>query len=105
MSYVLIYMRQSKTLDCFSCALCFCLLVAHIVYFNNFISQVAEIFRDVHLWRKCIQIDDMYALYATQTLDIYDVTETHIHVIFKKKRIFDFFRLRSYLISPNEHQT
>ena len=31
----------------FSCALCFCLQVIHAVYFNNHISQVAELFRVV----------------------------------------------------------
>ena len=45
------------------------------------ISQIAEIFRVVACRIHMIQGENAY---ATQTLDIYDVTEVHNRVTFKK---------------------
>ena len=42
------------------------------------LSQVAEMFRVLACSiGECIKINDMNALYVTQMLDIYDVTEIH----------------------------
>ena len=85
--YVLRYMHQSSVdTGLLSSALCFCLLVINDIYFSkNYISQVAEIFRVVACRiHACIKLNNMNALCATQTLDIYDVTEIHIHVTFKE---------------------